>query len=61
MALKTWTYLCSSCGHPYRMKLKEEEQPRSRYQLRCDGRRCRKKRRWFYPAIRPLTGNWRRA
>lgn len=60
MALKRWTYLCSKCGHPRKMNLPVGERPRSRYQFKCQGA-CKRKRRWFYPARRPITGHWRRA
>lgn len=59
MSLKTTTYLCSSCGRPYKHRHPEDEIPRRRWILRCSSERCKGARRTHYPMRRPITGRYR--
>ena len=59
MALKEYLYICSSCGGKHKMQLKLSEVPRSRYLLVCASASCKRRRRYFYLAVRPITGNYR--
>lgn len=56
MPLKTTKYIGQTCGTVYMHKHKEEDLPLRRMQMTCTG--C-KKRHWFWPARRPLTGRYR--